>query len=302
MNLLSRLLPFKSGRIMQKWNNEISQNSNYWIIPQVRQRFNYKVSGDVNISYEDYFCNKYLSNKDTYTMLSVGCGVGWHERNFAKHEQIKSIIAVDISEERINIASELSKEPEYKKIKYICMPFHKEAFLGSKFDIIHFSSSLHHFSEINEFIAKQILPLLNKDGYLVFQEYTGKNRLQYSKKQLKICNRLLTLLPNNYRLKTDKVTYKNKVYAPGLLRMLLSDPSEAPDSESILPACNQLLKPIQIKYLGGDILMPLLKDIAHNFTDNTQETDDLLDFIFSEEDKYIIENAASDNSFAVFQV
>jgi len=49
--------------------------------------------------------------------------------------------------------------------------------------------------------------------------------------------------------------------------MFLVDPSEAVDSESILPSLHENFKVLEEKKIGGDILLILLKDIAHNFLD-----------------------------------
>jgi hypothetical protein len=42
-------------------------------------------------------------------------------------------------------------------------------------------------------------------------------------------DRLLRELPDAYKNQLDGKSVKKKVYRPGLIRMLLNDPSEAPD-------------------------------------------------------------------------
>jgi hypothetical protein len=79
--------------------------------------------------------------------------------------------------------------------------------------------------------------------------------------------------------------------------MWISDPSECVDSESILPVLQKNFKTLELKNLGGNILMPVLKHIAHHFTNqNADELRKLMDM----EDRYLKDHP-SDFVFGVFQ-
>jgi len=77
----------------------------------------------------------------------------------------------------------------------------------------------------------------------------------------------LKTIPLKYRYRIGTKNVKTKIFRPGLVRMFLVDPSEAVDSESILPSLHENFKVLEEKKIGGDILLILLKDIAHNFLD-----------------------------------
>ncbi|MCH7535984.1 MAG: hypothetical protein IH948_09660 [Bacteroidetes bacterium] len=58
--------------------------------------------------------------------------------------------------------------------------------------------------------------------------------------------------------------------------MYLSDPSEAVNSENILPEIRRRFKIIEEKPYGGNILHLVLKDISHNFTEDNIEGSNIL--------------------------
>jgi hypothetical protein len=53
--------------------------------------------------------------------------------------------------------------------------------------------------------------------------------------------------------------------------------------------------------IGGNILSILLKDIAHNFLNDDQETEDLLNKLISIEENFIKENNTSDYIVGIYK-
>ena len=83
--------------------------------------------------------------------------------------------------------------------------------------------------------------------------------------------------------------------------MSVIDPSEAADSESIIPSIHKNFRIIEEKMLGWDITYLLFKDIAHNFMKDDEETKQLLTKIFQMEDEYIKITGRSDAVFGIYQ-
>ena len=102
---------------------------------------------------------------------------------------------------------------------------------------------------------------LKKDGLLAFEEYVGPNRFQWRTEQLDAVNDLLARIPARYRKRYGLSVEKVRVKPPGLLRMWLADPSEAVDSESILPFVQDNFEILEIKNMGGTIAHALFHDI-----------------------------------------
>jgi 2-polyprenyl-3-methyl-5-hydroxy-6-metoxy-1,4-benzoquinol methylase len=299
--LQSKLSSTSASRIESKWNAENLGQSDFWNIPSVQRRWNKIISGDSNKGLHPYVYNKYLTEINNIKMLSVGCGEGYHERQFAIYQNFELIKGIDVSQNRINEAISLAKLNNFNNLKYNNISlddFHPK----NKYDVVLFHSSLHHFSEVNHTLIHQILPLLNHNGLLVVYEYCGNNRLRIDKLTLQEINRLLKHIPAFYRQRILSNKIKKKVYSPGLLRMKLNDPSEAIDSESILSSLHRHFSIIEEKNLGWNILMPLLKDIAHNFYDDSEEANEILEKLFQAEDNFIFSTGKSDAIFGVYKV
>ena len=298
--LLSKFSLSKQARTVSKWNNS-TESSDFWIIPQIRNRWNEKCTGDPNLQYEDYFVKNYLAHSKGLRMLSIGCGTGSREIKFAKYPIFDKIEGVDIAPKLIDEARYNASILNFKNIDYIFADFETYSFDFNSYDIILFHSSLHHFNNIQNLLEFKVLPLLKENGYLVIHEYVGPKRLQWTKLQLDFSNKLLKSLPLKFRRRFKPNSIKTKIYRPGLFRMLAIDPSEAVDSESIIPSIHKLFKTIEEKKIGWNITHLLFKDIAHNFLNKDKETQQLLSQIFDQEDKFLEITNSSDAIFGIYR-
>jgi hypothetical protein len=104
-----------------------------------------------------------------------------------------------------------------------------------------------------------------------------------------------------YKTRFNSHATKRHIYRPGLLRMLIVDPSEAIDSESILPSIHKHFRITEERKVGWDILHILLKDIAHNFLGTDAETQSILKHLFEKEDNFMAETGRSDAIFGIYQ-
>ena len=83
--------------------------------------------------------------------------------------------------------------------------------------------------------------------------------------------------------------------------MILADPSECIDSSSILPTIHTHFKTIDERPYGGNILMHVLKDISHHFTELNSEKNQILDSLFKFENEYL-KDKSSDFVFGIYQL
>lgn len=298
--ILSKFKLKESERVKAKWNDEIS-TGDFWVIPSVRKRWNRLSTGDENVEYEDYFVTRYLEEKRDLKLLSVGCGTGSRERKFAQKQVFSEITGIDVAKNAVDEAARLAEEKGFSHVHYICGDFTKQTFEKTHFDVILFNSSLHHFNHIHDFLQYHVLPLLKPDGYLVIQEYVGPNRLQWTREQLDESNRLLAQIPENFRRKLKSNRIKSRVYRPGIIRMKMIDPSEAVDSESILPAIHQFFEVVEEKSLGWNITHILLKDISQNFLGDDAETQSILQKLYEAEDEFVKKQGRFDAVFGIYK-
>lgn len=298
--LMRKLFKFSNqNRVASKWDS-FHTESDFWVIPEVKADWNFKISGDYNVTYEEYVSQKYLNNNAELKLLSIGCGEGLHERNFIKHFPFSKVVGIDISSESIANAISFA-ENELLKIDYLAGDFTKMNFQNQKFDIILFDSSLHHFENIKSFLKNNINPLLSKDGIVVVFEYCGPNRLQWRPSQLKKVNQILSNLPESYRILTNTNLIKRKAYRPGILRMFLVDPSEAPDSENLQKALHENFEIVEETKLGWNIIQPLFKNIAHHFVNDKHETKKWIRYILDEEASFVRETNENDAIFGIYK-
>jgi SAM-dependent methyltransferase len=300
LEISSKLSFSHEKRAKSKWNHFVP-SSDFWIIPEVRKRWNLKCTGNPELGFEAYVEEKYLKGRSNLRMLSVGSGSGTKERLFAQFPQFSNIEGIDLSPKQVAIAKEEALKENLNQIQYHCGSFYDFPFEEEAYDVILFNSSLHHLKNVNELLKNKVKPLLKDDGYLIVFEYTGPNRLQWTDLQLKAANNQLRKLPKEYTMRTDGKSHKTAIYRPGLLRMLLVDPSEAVDSEAIIPSLHEHFKVVEEKKVGWNLLMILLKDISHNFLKKDQQTQALLHRLFEEEDKFMKETGMSDATFGVYQ-
>ena len=151
------------------------------------------------------------------------------------------------------------------------------------YDVILGLQSLHHFSRIDE-TMRGIAQLLRPGGLLVFDEYVGPSKFQWTGSQLRAANALLASLPAPRRVQRDG-RVKRRAVRPSLLSMRLDDPSEAVESAGLLPALHRWFTVLEERPYGGTVLHIALSGIAQNFLGDDAETAALLRQCFAAEDE-----------------
>ncbi|PAK55714.1 bifunctional 2-polyprenyl-6-hydroxyphenol methylase/3-demethylubiquinol 3-O-methyltransferase UbiG [Paenibacillus sp. 7541] len=101
-----------------------------------------------------------LSNKQ---VLDLGCGFGWHCR-YARQQQASSVIGVDISDNMLRKAREMTDDPH---ISYQLMPIEDIQFSPAQFDVV-ISSLAFHYIESFAAICNKVYDLLKPEGSFVF--------------------------------------------------------------------------------------------------------------------------------------
>jgi len=287
---LSKFFYSRSKKVSKQWAPRKNIPIRWGDVPGMAERFNLKISGNPKINYVDYINNKYLKKKSKSNALSIGCGKGIIEVEFAKSKIFKNFEGYDISAEAIKFANKNAKKNKLDKILNFKTVDVKNLMIPkNSFDIIMTFHSLHHFSNLDK-LYKQINNALKDDGLFIINEYIGPTRWQWTKRQLEIINAVLSILPKKYRKYYDNNSLKNKEYRPGKLSMILNDPSEAIESSRILPLIEKEFKVIEKKDYGGTILSLLFNEIAFNFIKDDIETKKFIKLCFDIEDTLLETN------------
>jgi len=296
--VLKKLAGNKQARIKASWQHTRSASQHWWSIPAVKARLNRLASGDPQIDQRTYIKRKYLDPRKDLTALSLGCGIGQNEIAWAELGNFSRIDALDISGTRIAFAKASAQEKGLGHIIHFATADVLQTDLGKgRYDLVLFEGSLHHFYPVAKILSR-VHAALKPDGYLVISDFVGPSRFQWSDRQLELSNGLLRMFPQQYRVKWTGQDLKKKVYRPGRLRMILSDPSEAADSSNILPCLQDTFCVQEMKYLGGTLLQLLLDGIAHHFIDQDPQAAELLDICFTLED-YLLKIKDIESDFAL---
>lgn len=302
--LFSKLKIDSYQRTKSAFNEKEIETSNFWCIPEVRLRWNQLVTGNPDTTYEEYLSSNYFRDSSEVKVLALGSGVCSHELRLAELNPHWKIDCFDFSDQLLSVASEVAKEKDLQNISFHAENILTYDFEPGKYDIVFFHASLHHFEKISQFLKEVVIKSLKPSGHLVINEFVGKSRLQYSKEQLQHINKALQIIPKQYRRIHKTNLYKNHYYGSGVIRMIIADPSECVDSESIIPAIHQYFDIVEEKGMGNNLLQSVFKDIAHHFVGNEMpdsEKQKILQYVFQLEDDFLKSNP-SDFVFGIYRV
>ena len=289
----------RDSRVARAWAHVEAPPKNWWNIPAVRRRWNLKITRNEEKSPVAWVTERWLTGEG-YRALSPGCGTGHREIEWAKSGKFSRIDAFDLSEHRIEYARQQAGEAGVNRVlRFFTANVNQVEFPPGSYDVIIVEDALHHFAPM-ETVVKRLHSWLKPGGLLVVNEFVGPNRFQWTREQLELATAMLRLLPEHFRRYYRSGNVKQRVYRPGLLRMVLQDPSEAVQSAAILPTIDRYFTVETFRPYGGTLLALVLNGIAHHFIEDTPEVRHWLELLFFVED-YFLEQAGlpSDYVFLV---
>jgi ubiquinone/menaquinone biosynthesis C-methylase UbiE len=300
LRTLRQLRPDPTSRVINTFSCIDPGAVDWWTIPAVRERWNSMITGSPTTEYQEYVCRKYFSSKENLCMLSVGCGGGTPEINFAKQKCFSNVEGFDVSDEIVKHASGKISKHNLTNLTFFKANAETFDYGENLYDALLFHSSFHHLKDLQK-IADKVKRALKPNGILIIHEYVGPNRNQWKKDQLRVINELLSEIPESFRTRYNERKIKKRVYRPGLLRMFLNDPSESVQSESLVKVLRNNFTVLEEKSFGGNILHPLLKDIGHHFQNDNEETMAILQKLFNAEDAFLSNGTPPDFLFGIYQ-
>jgi ubiquinone/menaquinone biosynthesis C-methylase UbiE len=285
------------NRTLSRWNRHTNMQINWYDVPYVVKHVQKNITGNGEIDYATYLVEKYFKGRSNIRMLSPGCGVGVKELQFAKISAFERIDGFDIAPARIQEAQKRSAALGLSNTNFFVGDIY-DLKVEEKYDILLFDSCLHHFDNLDVLLEK-VKTYLKPDGLLVIVEFTGPNRYQYTAGHVKKCNEALKLIPKTHRVFLKSSLVKQRVWAPGYIRMYLSDPSEGIRSGEILQAIYKQFNVVEEKKLGGDLLAPVLKGTVHHYIGN-ENSNHILDKLFEFENRYLKTLPQANHTFGVY--
>jgi ubiquinone/menaquinone biosynthesis C-methylase UbiE len=282
--VFSMFMRTKDKKVKNAWSHTTNPPVNWWDIPAVRKRWNYLISGNPETDYKRYIIDRHFPQRQPLVALSLCCGTGTREIDWARLANFQHMDAYDLSESRIMSAIAHAKHEGLNEIiNYRACDIFQIEIPENVYDVVFAESSLHHLSPLNEILIK-VNRCLKPGGFFIVNEFVGPTRFQWTDRQLQVIDGILSILPNRYKTFWNSTAIKQKVIKPSRLRMILNDPSEAVESSNIVSLVYKIFDVVEVKEYGGTILHMLLSGIAHNFLSEDDETSGYLKLCFDVED------------------
>lgn len=191
---------YKQRKSKQKCNLYSYFNKGYLVMDHQRERVMLDLLRKFNFSK--------LADKK---ILDVGCGTGILLREFIKYgAKPKYLYGIDLLEDRIKIAEEISPNINFRYGNAIKLPYKDNSFdIVAQFTV--FTSILK--KEIKNEIAKEMLRVLKEEGIILWYDFSYNNPRNRDVKGIKK-KEIVELFPD------CKFTFKRITLAPPITRFL----------------------------------------------------------------------------------
>ena len=215
--------------------------------------------------------------------MSPGCGTGVWEIDWARLGVFENITGIDISPEQIDRASQLTKDTGLDDVlSYRVGDARQVLREEGQVGVVLMLQALHHFRHVEQTMGL-IARALRPGGLLIFDDYVGPSKYQWTKAQMQAANALLAELPAERRVQNDG-RIKQRVLRPSLLSMRLDDPAEAAESAALMPALRRHFT-IEEEHSYGSVLHLALQDVAHNFLGDGPATAEVVEQCIAAEEQ-----------------
>jgi SAM-dependent methyltransferase len=289
------------GRTAREKSETVEWRRYYWQShPLTLKHINRLISGDENVDWLSYTKQRFFPQA-VGPGLSLGCGHGTVEREAIELGICETFVGLDISQEALDVAARdadnvgLGERIRYQQADLNVADLERDAY-----DVVFAVQVLHHVDNL-EHLFDQIAGSLRARGLFVINEYVGPARFQWLDKTQDVMNRILELLPEEYRVNPRNGFLKEHIERAPAEEIARVDPSESVRSDEIMELLRSRFDVHYHADFGGTINQFLLADIAANFDDNDPKDVAILDLISLLEELLVAERVLpSDFAYSVF--
>ena len=251
--------------------------------PTVRKYLHILISGTPECDWLTWVRVHHLPEQVPHVLV-LGAGSGWLERALAIKSGIGTIVACDFAPETTAAAEALARQEGLDRIRYAVCNLESEALPKGPFDAVFANDVLHHITDL-EGLYGRIRDVLVPGGKLLFNEYVGPNRFQYSDERMALINRYFRLIPDHLRFNPYWGGLFWNRWRADPAKVAQDDPTEAVRSEDVLPLARAFFETEREYSYGGGLLNPLLYEIVGNFDEGKPHDRALLQFLCEAEDR-----------------
>lgn len=224
------------------------------------------LSNQASVAEADSIFFRHYSNCDYFeNALSIGCGLARKEFYLLKNNIVGSFDFYDLSEQRVLLVREYAKKHNLNhRVNVEC----SDPLLTNNYktyDLIFWTGALHHMRDM-DYAMRWCNQHLRKGAIIFFHEYVGPNYLQFSDSELRLANSIRSLLPDDIFYIPDSNKQHPRIIGNiGLDKILKCDPSEAVQSELIIPLLSKYFSSVKTIDLGGLVWFLALRNLYKNF-------------------------------------
>lgn len=197
---------------------------------------------------------------DCRTVLSIGAGTARIELSMLASRKFERLVTIDVSPESVANSQEFAEELGMSdRVELLVGEFNGDLLqsLASDLDAVVFLDSLHHLPKVDS-VLSEISEHLGGGGVVLGDEYVGPNRFSFEGQGVEIAKYFYKLLDEDVRSPWPELPL------PDPSAVAIDDPSEAIDSESILPALRRHFPDHTILPIGGGVAYPLWGGLDHD--------------------------------------
>lgn len=205
--------------------------------------------------------------------LSVGCGNGYKEIQLLKKGIVQQFDLFEISQARIDQGRVLAVQHGVSgRVRFHAVNAFDQA-LDRNFDLVYWNNALHHMMDV-EAAIRWSHDRLVKGGFFIMDDFIGPSRFQWSDYHLEIASRVRELLPERFLVHPvdPRRRLPSCLTRPSVESLMAVDPTEAADSDNILPALQRVFPNAEVILTGGVIYHLALNDVLANFDDAEDAT------------------------------
>lgn len=235
------------------------------------------ISGASNRGAIELFKDMAGSDVPVGKAVSIGCGPGHKELLLLEDGTVEHFDLYDVSQESLNAGRSLAKQMGVEdRVRFIHgYDFEKE--LTETYDLVYWDNALHHMFDATAAV-RWSHSALRPGGWFLMTDYVGSNRFQWPEEACDLVDAIRGSLPDEcfYNPINPSMPYSRTAPRPTLPDMEY-DPSEAADSEAIIPAIEAYFPEPTIKHVGGTVFHQALNDVLTNIPEESELLSALLE-------------------------
>lgn len=211
--------------------------------------------------------------------VSVGCGSGAKEMAMMDAGIVGAFTLYELSPVRVEQGRALAESRGLQdRVEFHIQDAFKAGIPDGSVDFVHWNNSLHHMMDTPAAVAWSHR-ILRKGGMFYMDDFIGPTRFQWSDKALELCTAVRASLPEKYltNLRRPDGREPVRVRRPDPVAFARQDPSEAADSDRIMPALRKFFPGAWTMRTGGVVYNCALAHCIQNFNPGDPDDTALLD-------------------------